>query len=791
MVEPAGIIYPRMESPLLSGLNPQQREAVTHASGPLLIFAGAGSGKTNVLTRRIAYLIRESEVRPYNILAVTFTNKAAAEMKARTASLIGDLGARDVWAGTFHSICARILRERGKEIGLAPGFAIYDDADQMQVVRECIKERDYDEKQYAPRAMLAQISKAKESLITPQEMLSSDFSSPFERAVGVIYKMYQERLEQANALDFDDLIMRTVQLLQRSQTAREHYQKRFHYVHCDEFQDTNESQYKLLTLLSGQHKNLCVVGDDDQSIYAFRGANVQIILNFQHEFPDATIIKLEQNYRSSKTILDAAYHVVKNNKGRSDKRLWTDNEEGEHITLLEAPNEVEEAMAIATIVRDTTRDSEMNTIGKSVEDNAAPPVRLRDFAVLYRTNAQSRAIEEQLINYRIPYRIVGGVRFYERREVKDILAYLRVALNPFDSISIRRIINVPARNIGLATAEKIKQLAQREGILYWEALQRCHEADLGAKARASIQGFVKMIEYLRKSAGAKTVSELVQDVVETTGYLNELQKEGNKAEFEMRRDNLGELVTVAKEFEETQGELGDKSLAMFLENVALVADIDTLDPDADAITLMTLHSAKGLEFPTVFLVGMEEGIFPHLRSMGNQQEMEEERRLCYVGITRAKRQLYMSFANSRMIFGNVSRNPVSRFVAEIPMSLFIARSSRPKTGAVSAYAANLTAVDASTGSSRSFDTNAPAPRWSDLAGSSAVKSSLGIGGGAATATAPALGYKLGDKVKHDKFGVGTVVTMAPNGGDTQVTVAFPEPVGIKKLMASFAKLDKV
>jgi DNA helicase II / ATP-dependent DNA helicase PcrA len=750
-----------MESPLLAGLNPQQREAVSHESGPLLIFAGAGSGKTNVLTRRIAYLIREREVRPYNILGVTFTNKAAGEMKQRIASLIGDLGAREVWAGTFHSVCARILRERGKDIGLVSSFAIYDDADQMQIVRECLKEHDYDEKQYHPRAILGQISKAKESLITPQEMLDSDFSSPFDRAVGVIYKMYQERLTQANALDFDDLIMRTVQLLQQSQTAREHYQRRFQYVHCDEFQDTNESQYKLLALLSGQHKNLCVVGDDDQSIYAFRGANVQIILNFERDFPGATVIKLEQNYRSTKNILEAAYHVVRNNKSRADKRLWTENDEGDHLTLLEAPNEVEEAIAIATIIRDTSRDSERS---------------LRDYAVLYRTNAQSRALEEQFLNQRIPYRIVGGVRFYERREVKDVLAYLRVALNPHDSISLRRIINVPARNIGLATAEKIKHLAAREGILYWEALQRCHEADLGARARASILGFVKLVEYLRKQSTAKPVSDFIQDVLDTTSYLIELMKEGGSHEAEARKENVEELISVAKAFEALPDEESDHTLAAFLENVALVSDIDSLDPDADAVTMMTLHSAKGLEFPVVFLAGLEEGIFPHIRSMGKREEMDEERRLCYVGITRAKKQLYMSFADSRMIFGNVSRNPVSRFVREIPMSLFIAKSARPASPPI--YAVNFSAGNGLPSRPLSETT----PRWNDYAGHSSSKGGV--------ATAPAAEFKLGEKVKHATFGPGTVVSMNSNNGDTQVTVAFAQPHGIKKLMASFAKLER-
>jgi DNA helicase-2/ATP-dependent DNA helicase PcrA len=746
-----------MESPLLSGLNSPQREAVTHESGPLLIFAGAGSGKTNVLTRRIAYLIQERHIRPYNILAVTFTNKAATEMKERIRTLIGEGVARDLWAGTFHSLCARMLRERGKEIGLDNKFAIYDDGDQLSLVKESLKERDLDEKQYQPRALLSQISKAKERLKSPEDLVADYTASPFDRALASVYRLYQEKLALSNALDFDDLIMKTVQLLQKSEKAREHYQNRFHYVHCDEFQDTNESQYRLLSLLSAKYKNLCVVGDDDQSIYAFRGANVQIILNFERDFPDATIIKLEQNYRSTKTILDAAYHVVKNNKGRAEKRLWTEKDEGDHITLIETPNEVEEGVAICTIIREMADAGDRN---------------YQDFAVLYRTNAQSRAIEEQFINHRIPYKVVGGVRFYERREIKDVLSYLRISMNPYDGISMRRIINVPTRNIGVSTVEKIGQFAAGNEISFWDALQRVNEIDLPSRAKNSVQAFVKMIEYFQKAAMTKPVSAFVQDVIDTTGYMNDLKKE-NTLEAQARVENIGELVSVAKEFEVQAGEEGDKSLLAFLENVSLVADVDSLDDSANAVTLMTLHSAKGLEFPVVFMAGMEESIFPHIRSFGSQQDLEEERRLAYVGITRAKEQLYLSYAGSRMFFGQTQRNAVSRFVAEIPMSLYIAKSSRPKP--TLAYTPTITPENRRPQS-------VMAPSWTDLARSAALKTS--------TAT-PKLGYKLGDKVKHAVFGNGTVVSINPAGDDAQVTVAFPAPIGIKKLMASFAKLEKV
>jgi len=743
-------------SPLLATLNEPQREAVLHSAGPLLIFAGAGSGKTNVLTRRIAYLIREQNVRPYNILAVTFTNKAAKEMKERIVSLVGVSAARDLWAGTFHSLCARILRERGKEIGLSSSFVIYDTSDQLSVVKEALKERNIDDKQFHPRAVLSQISKAKEEMLGPDQMASEGVSNPFLRVVARIYKAYEEALALGNALDFDDLIMKSVDLLKQSTSARDHYQNRFQYVHCDEFQDTNESQYQLLTLLSAKYRNLCVVGDDDQSIYAFRGANVQIILNFERDFPDAKIVKLEQNYRSTRTILDAAYSVVKNNKGRAEKRLWTDNLEGEHITLIEAPNEVEEAVAVATIIGDQVR-SDRRTY--------------HDFAILYRTNAQSRAIEEQLINYRIPYKIIGGLRFYERREIKDLLSYLRVCINPFDGVSLRRIINIPARNIGISTIERFNTVAHQYEISFWDALQRLDTADVAPRAKKAVAGFIAMIEYLIEKAKVLSVSELIQEILETTGYIDELKKE-NPYEIDSRKDNIGELVSVAREFELSAETEDERTLSKFLENVSLVADVDQLDSEAPSVTLMTLHSAKGLEFPVVLLVGLEEGIFPNSRSFDNQADLEEERRLCYVGITRAKEELYLAYAGSRMLFGNVQRNPVSRFVSEIPQSLYIARSSRPP--ALDRYVPTITE-----GVRRSQAVLAPS--WSDLA-KSAPKP---------TVDTAELGYKLGDKVLHKTFGIGTVISLTPDGDDVQVTVAYPAPTGIKKLMASFAKLEKI
>jgi DNA helicase-2/ATP-dependent DNA helicase PcrA len=743
-----------MLSPLLQDLNPPQREAVLHDKGPLLIFAGAGSGKTNVLTKRIAYLIRERCIRPYNILAVTFTNKAAGEMKARIALLVGDTVAKELWAGTFHSLCARMLRERGKEIGISSTFAIYDDSDQVAVVKEVLKENDYDEKQYQPRAILNHISKAKEALETVSDLNTREWATPFDRVVATVYMHYQEKLVTSNALDFDDLIMKAVELLTKSEKAREHYQTRFHYVLCDEFQDTNESQYKLLQLLTAKHHNLCVVGDDDQSIYAFRGAKVQIILEgFPKDYPNTVTIKLEQNYRSTKTILDAANHVVKHNRGRSSKHLWTDKTDGEPIFLLEATTEQEEASAVAGAIKTAV---------------LAGTRGYKDHVVLYRTNAQSRAIEEQLINTRVPYKIVGGLRFYERREIKDILAYLRLAVNPYDTVSLKRVINVPSRNIGISTVDKMAHFARAREMTLWDGLARAAEADLSPRSRQCILGFVKMVQYFQAQVDVKPVSSLVEDVISTVGYIEELKKD-HTPDCENRIENVGELINVARQFELQNGTDGDMSLSAFLEQVALVADIDSVDASADSVTLMTLHAAKGLEFPVVFLVGMEESVFPHIRSFGNPAEIEEERRLCYVGITRARELLYMSFAESRMTFGNIQRNPVSRFVSEIPMVLFLPKSVRP-----SATESSFALATGSNGK------NSEPAGWREISRRSEIHALDTLD----------LGYKLGDKVVHAAFGTGTVVSITPSNEDALVTVAFPAPTGIKKLMASFARLQK-
>ena len=762
-VPQAQVADPAYESPLLSGLNEPQKQAVLNDKGPVLIFAGAGSGKTNALTKRIAYLIRERYVRPYNIIAVTFTNKAAGEMKERISRLVGDFG-RDLWAGTFHSVCARMLRERGKLIGLDRKFVIYDDDDQISLVKECLHELNVDDKQFAPRAVLAQISKFKEKLIPPDQIPQGVVRTPFDKVVSRIYPKYQNKLAMANALDFDDLIMKSVELLQESEEARDHYQERFHYVHCDEFQDVNDSQYKLLSLLAAKHKNICVVGDDDQSIYSFRGANVDIILNFEKDFPDAAIIKLEQNYRSTKTILDAAYNVVKNNSGRADKRLWTDNIEGEQITLIEADNEVEEAVAIIKIIREKV----LSSVPVGGSDNRDR--NYGDFAILYRANHQSRAVEDQLVNHRIPYKIVGGLRFYERKEIKDVIAYLRIVMNPYDSISMRRVINVPARAIGSTTVDKLTDFASSREIGFWDACRRVNEIDVAPRTRNSIHGFVKMVEYLADLSNKQTVSQLIPNILATIGYIEELRKD-RTPEGESRVENVGELVSVATDFEANGGDDGDISLSAFLETISLVADIDRLDDSKEAVTLMTLHSAKGLEYPVVFLTGMEDTIFPHLRAMSDSNQMEEERRLCYVGITRAQSELYLTYAGARTTFGQTRRNPVSKFILEIPQHLFLAKSTR--RGMAQRYAPSL-----APGSNR--PQSQIAPTWDDLARRASVKQ----------ADRPVSNnpYKVGQKVRSEKFGNGTVVSL---DGDTIINVAFPAPVGIKKLDTNFAKLERV
>jgi len=717
-----------METRIVDDLNEQQQMAVRHTEGPVLVFAGAGSGKTRVLTYRIAHLIKDLGVKPWNILAVTFTNKAAREMRERIESLLGE-SSSGIWAGTFHGICARMLREHGDQIGVDRDFTIFDDADQVSLVRECMESLRLDQKKYPPRDMLSLISKAKESLVTPQNF-GTKFVGHKENVAKEVYKLYAERLKSNHALDFDDLIMLAVLMLRSQAEVRQHYEEKFHYVHVDEYQDINYAQYLLVNTLAGQSQNVFCVGDDDQSIYRWRGADVNIILQFEQDYPNARVYKLEQNYRSTKKILEAAHHVVKRNRGRSDKKLWTNNDEGCEIEFIEAASETEEATQIARSIED-----------KMVRDGRP----LSDFVVLYRMNAQSRVLEDVMVNRRIPYRIVGSLRFYQRKEVKDIIAYMRLALNPHETVSLRRVINVPLRGIGQTSLDKLDEYATSHNLELFTALQNVKAVETIAKrSRTAMELFGKLIEHLHELAHTLDVHSLTREILETTGYADELAEE-RTLEAQNRLENVRELLSVTQQY---VSELGaEATLSAFLEHVALISDIDSYE-DTNAITLMTLHSAKGLEFPVVFLTGMEEGIFPHWRAIEDREEMEEERRLCYVGMTRARHELVFTRARQRNLMGQTKWSDISRFIKEIPEELLdkpIAARRRPE-------------LDVSWRSDFK-------PRRSP-----------------STAT-----FRPGQKVHHSDFGDGLVINSSGTGEEEQVTVAFDKE-GIKKLQVSLAGL---
>ena len=719
-----------MRTRILEDLNDAQQAAVQHTEGPVLVFAGAGSGKTRVLTYRVAYLIRELGVSPYNILAVTFTNKAANEMKDRISALLGE-NAAGLWAGTFHGICARMLRERGEHVGISRDFTIFDDADQMSLVKECMDSLDLDPKRFQPREILNRISKAKEQLVSPDEF-GRRFVGNFEAVARQVYHEYQSRLAANHALDFDDLIMATVMMLQDDGSIRKHYTGRFRYIHVDEYQDINYAQYQLVRLLSSQHRNIFCVGDDDQSIYRWRGADVSIILQFEHDFPDAAIYKLEQNYRSTGKILEAAHHVVMRNRGRASKKLWTENPDGCDIEIIEAANELDEASNVARSIQDKVN------FGKR---------RYSDMVVLYRMNAQSRVFEEAMINRRIPYKLVGTVRFYERREVKDVLAYLRLAANPYETVSLKRVINTPHRGIGQTSLARLEQFASERRIPLYDALKQVEDAeDIPKRAKTAMSAFGAILDHLHEMASSVSVTRLVQEALDVSGYVAALQEE-RSMEAQSRLENVQELLSVTGEFEKKNE---DASLPAFLEQVALMSDIDTYDESGNAVTLMTLHSAKGLEFPVVYITGLEEGVFPHRRSIDDPEELEEERRLCYVGMTRAREELLLTFADQRMLMGQIERSQVSRFVREIPEELLAQTLPARRTYADTTWRAEFR------------------PRRST---------------GNAT-------YRPGQKVRHQHFGSGIVLNSLVTNDDEQVTVAFEEE-GIKKLMASIANLEVV
>ena len=740
---------------IYDSLNEEQKKGVFTTEGPVLLLAGAGSGKTRVLTHRAVYLIEELGVNPYHILAITFTNKAAGEMRERIDDMVG-YGSENIWVSTFHSTCVRILRRFIDHIGFGTNFTIYDTEDQKTIMKDICKRLEIDTKMYKEKSLLAVISSAKDELISPEAYAlraQGDFRKMKEAAV---YREYQQVLRKNNALDFDDLIVKTVELFQSDMEVLDYYQERFRYIMVDEYQDTNTAQFQLIKLLAGKYKNLCVVGDDDQSIYKFRGANIYNILNFEKEFPNAVTIKLEQNYRSTQNILNAANGVIANNVGRKAKRLWTENEEGEKIAFHQFETGFDEADYVAKDIRSKVREGLYH---------------YGDCAVLYRTNAQSRLFEERFITASIPYKIVGGVNFYSRREIKDLLAYLKTIDNAMDDLAVRRIINVPKRGIGATTLSRVQDYADENSLTFYNALKMAEEIGTIGRASAKIRPFVMLIQSMRSKLPYISVSELLQEIIEETGYVRELEAE-NTEEAQQRIENIDELISKAVTYEESEEE---PTLSGFLEEVALVADIDSVDETQDYVVLMTLHSAKGLEFPQVYLAGMEDGLFPGFGAICAENptaEIEEERRLAYVGITRAKERLSISCARMRMIRGETQYNKVSRFVKEIPRELLagtIQKEKMPDIPKPSMMAKN--AFSAKPMALRR--TGVPEAR---NFGNSAMKKQLD--------------YAVGDTVSHLKFGTGVVKQIIDGGRDYEVTVDF-SGVGVKKMFASFAKLKKL
>ena len=742
-------------------LNPQQQEAVECTEGPLLIIAGAGSGKTRVLTQRIAYLITEKQVNPWNILAITFTNKAAGEMRDRVDQL-ADVNGGSVWVSTFHSTCVRILRRYIDRLGYDTNFTIYDTDDQKHVIKDIIKQMDLDTRMFKDRALLSAISSAKNELISPEEYQLDAAGDWNKQTISKVYNAYQRVLKQNNALDFDDLLMKTVELFQSQPDVLDSYQERFRYLMVDEYQDTNTAQFALVNLLAKKYRNLCVVGDDDQSIYRFRGANIRNILDFEKNFPDAKVIKLEQNYRSTQNILNAANAVIANNRGRKKKTLWSDRDEGEQVHLRQFMNAFEEAEYVAGDIRAKVREG----------------AEYSDFAVLYRTNAQSRMFEEKFLMANIPYRLVGGLNFYSRKEIKDLLAYLKTIDNARDDLAVRRIINVPKRGIGVASVNKAADYAEEQGISLYEAMRRVDEVPGLARAAAKLKGFTQYIDSLRAMAGILSVEELLKKVIDQTGYVRELEAEDTE-ESRARIENIDELITKVVTYEESAEH---PSLNGFLADVALVADIDMEDNDTNKVLLMTLHSAKGLEFPNVYLTGMEDGIFPSYMTITSDDamELEEERRLCYVGITRAMNDLTMTSCKTRMIRGETQYNKVSRFVHEIPRELVdLGRDSLPERK----KEAEIQKKNVWKKAVQEF--RKPAAYSQTMFDKPALTK-----GSSLMSASGAPDYEVGDTVRHIKFGTGLVLNIVKGAKDYEVTVDF-EKYGVKKMFAAFAKLQKI
>ncbi len=726
----------------LESLNPQQRQAVEHTQGPLLVVAGAGSGKTRVLTYRIAHMIHSHHIEPYRILAVTFTNKAAQEMKERVRAIVGPQ-ADEVWVSTFHSSCVQILRREAHHLGYQRNFLIFDSSDQKVVMRDCLKELNLDPKKFEPRAIMAGISGAKNELLSPEafDAQAADF---WQNTVARVYKKYQAKLAENNAMDFDDLIINTVALWQQFPDILRKYQERFQYVLVDEYQDTNHAQYVLVNLLAQGHRNLCVVGDEDQSIYGFRGADIRNILDFEEDYPEAVVVKLEENYRSSQTILEAANTLIANNTQRKEKALWTQSDQGPNLAFFQGRDEREEAAYVADVIAADVKERQRS---------------LTDFTILYRTHAQSRNFEDAFMRRGIAYRIVSGLRFYERKEIKDFMAYLRLLHNPMDNYSFRRIVNVPRRGIGDVTVAKVEEFALSQGLSLYEALEALDNVPgLAARFRKGLGEFFTMMEDLRAEAASTDLTTLAEMVLQRTGYEKALTDE-KTLEAETRWENVKEFLSVTRQFEKEHpgSELGD-----FLEHVALISDADAYEPGAAVVSMMTFHAAKGLEFPVVFMVGLEDGIFPHSRSLYEPEQMEEERRLAYVGITRAQEELYLTCAQMRTIFGQQGYNPVSQFVDEIPAELVDDRTLLGMPSQVGVHASSNGRVSAQ-------------------------------GCQASAAQAPSAGtvgeWKVGDKIRHPKWGDGMIVSTQGDKSGLILSLSFPDQ-GIKKVMADLAPIEK-
>ena len=761
---------------LLEGMNERQKEAVQHTQGPLLIMAGAGSGKTRVLTHRMAYILAEEEVHPWNILAITFTNKAAREMKERVSQLVGPQ-AEDMWVPTFHSMCVRILRRDIELLGYQRSFTICDPSEQQTAMKRILKKLDIDSEKYDYRMILNRISQAKNDLEDVEEF-NKKYTGYVEQIIGKCYREYQKELAKSMTLDFDDLIMLTVQLFQKYPETLQYYQQKFQYIHVDEYQDTNHAQYRLVTMLAKKFKNICVVGDADQSIYGWRGADMSNILEFEKDYQNAKVVLLEQNYRSTKTILQAANHVIENNVNRKVKKLWTENEEGQPITYYRAQSEQDEGCYVLSQIQSLLRDG----------------YHYDDFAILYRTNAQSRVMEENLLKSNIPFRLVGGQRFFERLEIKDLLAYLRLIVNPQDDLSFRRIVNSPKRGVGATSLEKLSNFASMHQFSLLEASSQTAISPLSGKAAKSLEKFAEMIEDLRKMQEFLSISEFVEQVIEKTGYLAALEQQ-HTMEADARIENIQEFISVAKQFEQDrlEEELEDSPLLQFLTDLSLVSDADSDDGDGRMVTLMTLHAAKGLEFPVVFIIGLEEGIFPSLRSMmENGDDVEEERRLAYVGITRAEQKLFLTNAYSRLLYGRTQTNRPSRFIVEIGEELFDSKqqqsyshTSRESSSFVSKNSSSGSLFDKYRAKSQATAYQPKAVQPSSIQPSvvrQVRKQTVAANDGAV--------WKVGDKVMHKKWNVGTVVKVTGEGTNQEIDVAFAG-MGIKRLLASFAPIERI